>query len=62
MTKVVQVELSLDELRYIISCGAALAQNIRSDAVVTYCGFDIPQIVAFSRRMREKLDAAGEDM
>ena len=56
------IEITPEELRYIISCGAALAQNVPEKSLPTYCGFDKQQIVAFSSRMRIELDQAGLDM
>ena len=57
-----QIELTPEELRYIISCGVALAQNVPNSSLPTYCGFDKEQIVEFSSRMRDELDKAGLDM
>lgn len=57
-----QIELTADELRYIIRCGAALAQNVPNSSLPTYCGFDKDQIVEFSGRMRDALDKEGLDM
>ena len=56
------IEVSPEELRYIIRCGAALAQNVPDQAIVTYCGFDKKQIAEFSMKMRSKLDDAGLDL
>jgi hypothetical protein len=56
------IEITADELRYIIRCGAALAQNIPVSSLPTYCGFDKNQINDFSGRMRAELDKAGLDM
>ena len=57
-----QIELTPDELRYIVRCGAALAQHIPDKSLPTYCGFDKQQIIELSGRMRAKLDEAGLDM
>jgi hypothetical protein len=57
-----QIEVTPDELRYLIACGAALAQNIPERSLPTYCGFDKQQIVDFSARMRRELVGAGLDM
>ena len=57
-----QIELTADELRYIIRCGAALAQNVPNGSLPTYCGFDKDQIVKFSGRMRDELEKEGLDM
>lgn len=58
----VQVELTLEELRYVISSGPALCQYIPEQALATYCGFDKQQIIDFTMRMREELDRKGHDM
>lgn len=58
----VQVALTLDEIRYLISCGAALAQNVPEDALPTYCGFTKRQIFDFSKKIRNELDRFGIDM
>ncbi|MFK4727077.1 hypothetical protein ABIE89_008177 [Bradyrhizobium niftali] len=57
-----QIQLTAEELRYVIRCGAALVQNIPNISLPTYCGFDKDQIVEFNRRMRDELDKAGLDM
>ncbi|QIG92722.1 MULTISPECIES: hypothetical protein [unclassified Bradyrhizobium] len=57
-----QIKVTPEELRYIIRCGAALAQNVPEKSLPTYCGFDKQQIVDFSGRMRSELDKAGLDM
>ena len=58
----VSVQLSPDELRYLISCGAALAQNIPEQSLPTYCHFTKAQILAFSARMRSILQEQGLDL
>ncbi|SEQ47820.1 hypothetical protein [Sphingobium sp. YR768] len=57
-----QIEITPDELRYLIKCGAALAQNIPEKSLITYCGFDKQQIIDFSEKMRRELDTSGLDM
>jgi hypothetical protein len=57
-----QIEITAEELRYIIRCGAALAQNVPNTSLPTYCGFDKDQIVEFSGRMRDELEKEGLDM
>ncbi len=56
------IEITPEELRYIINCGPALVQNIPEKAVRTYCGFSKEEIIDFSLRMRKTLDEAGYDM
>ncbi|MFG3597129.1 hypothetical protein [Bradyrhizobium sp. RDI18] len=57
-----QIEVTPEELRYIVRCGAALSQNVPEKSLPTYCGFDKQQIVDFSARMRDELDKAGLDL
>ncbi|WP_158665051.1 hypothetical protein [Ensifer adhaerens] len=57
-----QIEVTPEELRYLIRCGAALTQNVPEQSLPTYCGFDKKQIVEFSSRLREELDNAGLDL
>ncbi|WP_156918270.1 hypothetical protein [Bradyrhizobium sp. Cp5.3] len=56
-----QIEVTPEELRYIIRVGAALVQHIPDKSLPTYCNFDKQQIVDFSARMRTELDKAGLD-
>lgn len=58
----VQVELTWDELRYVISSGPALCQHISEQALATHCGFNKQQIIEFTLRMRAELDRHGRDM
>jgi hypothetical protein len=62
MNGTVNVQLTPDELRYVISCGAALVQNLPDGSLPTYCHFSRAQIIEFSARMRARLDEAGYDM
>ncbi len=57
-----RIEITADELRYIIRCGAALAQNVPNTSLPTYCGFNKDQIAEFSGRMRDELEEEGLDM
>lgn len=56
------VPLSQKELRYLISCGVALAQNVAKDALPTYCGFTVDEIVSFSKKIRELAERSGIDI
>ncbi len=56
------VELSLDELKYIIRCGGALVVNVGEASLPTYCGFTSDEIYSFSKRMRSILDLTGHDL
>lgn len=57
-----QIEVTAEELRYIIRCGAALAQNVPNTSLPAYCGFNKDQIVEFSGRLRDELEKEGLDM
>ena len=58
----VRVSLSVDELRYVIACGAALLQNIPESSLPTYTRFTKQEIVDFSAKMRDELNRLGLDM
>lgn len=58
----IAVELTPDELRYLVQCGPALAQHIPEKSLPTYCGFTKAQIIEFSHRMRDLIEANGLDM
>ncbi len=60
--KMVNIELSENELRYIISCGVALMQNVPEGSVATYCGFSHEEIVEFSRKMKAVADNNGIEL
>nr|WP_199047987.1 hypothetical protein [Dyella sp. ASV24] len=62
MDETIDVQLTPNELRYLISCGVALVQNLPEGSLPTYCHFNKAQIVEFSARMRARLDEAGYDM
>ena len=62
MIDTIDVRLSAEELRYVISCGAALLLNIPEGSLPTYTRFSKAQIIEFSTRMRAQLDEAGYDM
>lgn len=62
MNETVDVQLTPDELRHLISCGAALLQNLPEDSLPTYCHFNKARIIEFSTRLRTCLDEVGFDM
>lgn len=62
MNDTIDIQLSPGELRYLISCGVALIQNLSEGSLPTYCHFNKAQIIEFSARMRARLDEAGYDM
>lgn len=57
----IQLTLSADEIRYLVRCGAALAQNVPRTALPSYCGFTLDEIIAFSDRMKNLMESAGID-
>lgn len=56
------IEINDDELRYLISCGAALLQNIPEESLPTYCHFTKDQIIKLMIRFREIADNNGVDI
>ena len=61
-SKDILVELTPDEIRYLVACGAALIQNIPADSLSTYTKFNKQQVIDFSIKMRDVLDRADLDM
>jgi hypothetical protein len=57
-----EVLLSAKELRYLVSCGAALLQNVPEKALATYTHFTKQEIIDFSKRMRALMDSHGLDI
>lgn len=55
-SKKINIELTEQEVRYLISCGAALLQNIPEESLPTYCSFSKEQIINFSIRLRKLAD------
>lgn len=62
MSDTIDVRLTANELRFVISCGSALLLNLPEGSLPTYTHFSKAQIIDFSLRMREQLDQAGYDM
>lgn len=62
LTYAVDVKLTVVEIKYLISCGVALTQNVPESALPMYCGFTKQQIIDFSLKMRNELDRLGLDM
>lgn len=58
----ISIEINDDELRYLISCGAALLQNIPEKSLPTYCHFTKDQIIELMIRFREIADSNGVDI
>lgn len=58
-SKKISIELTEQELRYMISCGAALLQNVPEESLPTYCSFSKEQIIDFTIRLRRLADEYG---
>lgn len=58
----IHLEITHRELRYFISCGLALVQNVPEDSLQTYCGLSKDEILEVSLRLREVADKLGVDM
>jgi hypothetical protein len=56
------LEVTSKELRYFISCGLALAQNVPEKSLPTYCGLSKSEIMEVSLRLRGVADQLGVDM
>lgn len=60
--KSIHLEVTHRELRYFISCGLALVQNVPEGSLPTYCGLNKEEILKVSLRLREVADQLGVDM
>lgn len=60
--KYIRLEITHKELRYFISCGLALVQNVPESSLSTYCGLSKKEILDVSLRLREVADQLGVDM
>ncbi len=58
----INLKITPRELRYFISCGLALIQNVPEKSLSTYCGLDKDEIIEVSHRLREMADNLGIDM
>ncbi|WP_143486075.1 hypothetical protein [Pseudomonas sp. PA15(2017)] len=58
----IYLEVTPKELRYFISCGMALVQNLPKDSLSTYCGLSKDEILEVSLRLRGIADQLGVDM
>jgi len=58
----INLEVTPRELRYFVSCGLALVQNVPESSLATYCGLSKDEIVDISMRLREVADKLGLDM
>ncbi len=60
-SKIIMLEVTPKELRYFVSCGFALIQNIPDDSLPTYCGLNKDEIIEVSLRLRELAEKLGVD-
>lgn len=58
----IDLKVTPRELRYFVSCGMALIQNVPNDSLPTYCGLNKEEIIEVSLRLRELADRVGVDM
>ena len=61
-SKIYKISVTAKELRYFISCGSALLQNIPKGSLSTYCDLNKEEIIEVSDRLREFADENGIDM
>lgn len=54
--KILKVDLSEAELRYLVSCGFALLQNIPSGSLPTYSKMTKEEILRFCAKIRNIMD------
>jgi hypothetical protein len=57
-----EVAMSAKELRYLVSCGSALLQNVPEKPLATYTHFTKQEIIDFCKKMRDFMDVNGLDM
>ncbi len=58
----IDLKITPRELRYFVSCGLALIQNVPGESLVTYCGLSKDEIIEVSLRLRDVADKLGVDM
>jgi hypothetical protein len=58
----IELTVTAEELRYLISCGIALVQNVPQESLSTYCGFTKDEIIAISTKLKKVADDHGIDM
>lgn len=58
----IDLKVTPRELRYFVSCGLALIQNIPDESLSTYCGLSKDEIIEVSLRLREAAEKLGIDM
>lgn len=58
----IDLKVTPKELRYFISCGLALIENVPENSLPTYCGLNKSEIVDISMRLRAFADELGVHM
>lgn len=58
----IDLKVTPRELRYFVSCGLALIQNIPDESLSTYCGLSKDEIIEVSLRLRGAAEKLGIDM
>lgn len=58
----INLRVTPKELRYFVSCGLALVQNVPESALPTYCGLSKNEIIDVSMRLRALADEVGVHM
>jgi hypothetical protein len=58
----IDLKVTPKELRYFISCGLALIQNVPENSLSTYCGLNKGEIIDVSMRLRAFADEIGVHM
>ena len=53
----IRIDVTDDELRYLIACGVALLQNLAKEPLSNYCRFSREQIIDLIIKLREIADA-----
>jgi hypothetical protein len=57
-----EIALSAKELRYLVSCGAALLQHIPEKSLATYTNLTKQEIIDFCEKVRDFMDKNNLDM
>jgi len=57
-----EIALSAKELRYLVSCGAALLQHVPEKSLATYTNITKQEIIDFCEKVRDFMDKNNLDM
>jgi hypothetical protein len=58
----IDLKVTHKELRYFITCGIALIQNVPENSLPTYCGLTKEEIIEISLRLRATADELDVEM